>query len=246
MQLFVAVLRKLSFLFVILFCSRSSLAQDLVLSGTVVTPDRVLAKGWVVIKDGRILSILEKAPDVAKGPRIESNGIIFPGFVDLHDHPMYNIFKRWSPKVKFRNRYEWRNLVDYYKLVGRPGGELQLKDDNDKNDQKFCDIDEYVEIKALMGGTTSITGISGRSQTPPVPSCVWGWHGISTGHRDSMVRVRATNGWKTPWVSHPETSTKKCSIESWVSSPTTRSICFWCMLPKALQRISNLVLNSAP
>src|SRR5260370_26286367 len=63
MQLFVAVLRKLSFLFVILFCSRSSLAQDLVLSGTVVTPDRVLAKGWVVIKDGRILSILEKAPD---------------------------------------------------------------------------------------------------------------------------------------------------------------------------------------
>ena len=154
----------------ILFCSRSSLAQDVVLSGTVVTPDRVLAKGWVVIKDGRIFSILEKAPDDAKGPRIESNGIIFPGFVDLHDHPMYNIFKRWSPKVKFRNRYEWRNLVDYYKLVGRPGGELQLKDDNDKNDQKFCDIDEFVEVKALIGGTTSITGISGRGQTPPVPS----------------------------------------------------------------------------
>jgi cytosine/adenosine deaminase-related metal-dependent hydrolase len=174
MQLFVAVLRKLSFLFVILFCSRSSLAQDVVLSGAVATPDKVLTKGWVVIKDGRILSILEKAPDDAKGPRIESNGIIFPGFVDLHDHPMYNIFKRWSPKVKFRNRYEWRSLVDYYKLVGRPGGELQLKDDNDKNDQKFCDIDEFVEVKGLIGGTTSITGISGRGQTPPVPSCVLG------------------------------------------------------------------------
>jgi hypothetical protein len=63
---------------------------------------------------------------------------------------------------------------DYYKLVGRPGGELQVKDDNDKNDQKFCDIDEYVEVKALMGGTTSITGVSGRSQPPPVPSCVLG------------------------------------------------------------------------
>src|SRR5260370_18360497 len=174
MQLFVAVLRKLSLLFVILFCSSSSFAQDLVRAGTVVTPDRVLAEGWVVIKDGRILSILEKAPDDAKGPRIESNGIIFPGFVDLHDHPMYNIFKRWSPKVKFRNRYEWRNLVDYYKLVGRPGGELQLKDDNDKNDQKFCDIDEYAEIKALMDGTTSMTGISGRTQTPPLPRLVFG------------------------------------------------------------------------
>lgn len=173
MQRFV-VLRKLTLLFMILFCSRLSLAQDLVLSGTIVTPDRVLSKGWVVIKDGHILSILEKAPDDAKGPKVETNGIIFPGFVDLHDHPMYNIFKRWGPKVKFRNRYGWRNQVDYYKLVGRPGGELQLKDDNDKNDHKFCDVDEYVEVKALIGGTTSISGISGRRQTPPVPSCVSG------------------------------------------------------------------------
>src|ERR1700722_11264551 len=107
MQRLVAVLRKVSLLFLLLFCSKSSLAQDLVLSGAVVTPDSVIAKGWVVIKDGRISSILEKAPDDAKGPRIDSNGIIFPGFVDLHDHPMYNIFKRWSPRVKFKNRYEW-------------------------------------------------------------------------------------------------------------------------------------------
>src|SRR6266478_5163556 len=157
MQLFVAVLRKLSFLFVILFCSRSLLAQDLVLSGAVVTPDKVLAKGWVVIKDGRIFSILEKAPDDAKGPRIESNGIIFPGFVDLHDHPMYNIFKRWSPGATFKNRYEWRDNADYISSVGKPGGDLQKKDD-----QTFCDIDEFVELKALVGGTTSIAGISGR------------------------------------------------------------------------------------
>jgi 5-methylthioadenosine/S-adenosylhomocysteine deaminase len=169
-----AVLRNLSLVLLALFCSKLSLAQDLVLSGTVVTPDRVISKGWVVVKDGHILSILEKAPDDANGPKVETEGIIFPGFVDLHDHPMYNIFKRWSPKVKFRNRYEWRNLVDYYKAVGRPGGELQVKDDYDKNDQKFCDIDEFVEVKALIGGTTSLTGISGRSQTPPVPTCVSG------------------------------------------------------------------------
>lgn len=174
MQLFGAVSRKLSLLLVMLLCSWPALPQDLVLSGTVVTPDRVLAKGWVVIKDGHIFSILEKSPDDVKGPRVQTNAIIFPGFIDLHDHPMYNIFKRWSPKVKFRNRYEWRNLVDYYKLVGRPGGELQVKDDNDKNDQKFCDIDEYVEVKALLGGTTSIAGISGRGQPPSVPGCVSG------------------------------------------------------------------------
>jgi len=75
------------FLFVLLSAGTAR-AQDLVLSGVVVTPDKVPGKGWAVIKDGHILSILENAPDHAGGPTIETNGIIFPGFVDLHDHPM--------------------------------------------------------------------------------------------------------------------------------------------------------------
>jgi 5-methylthioadenosine/S-adenosylhomocysteine deaminase len=139
-------------------------------TGVVVAPDKIISKGWVVIKDGRIEAVLDKAPDAASGPLVETNGIIFPGFVDLHDHPMYNIFKRWTPKTKFKNRYEWRDLKEYKDLIGTPGGELQRKDD-----QTFCDIDEYVEVKALIGGTTSITGISGRRGTvPAVPICVSG------------------------------------------------------------------------
>jgi 5-methylthioadenosine/S-adenosylhomocysteine deaminase len=106
------------------------------------------------------------------GPRVETMGIIFPGFVDLHDHPMYNVFQRWTPKTKFRNRYEWRDLVEYNETVGRPGGELQRKDDQDTT---FCDMDEFVEVKALIGGTTSITGISARRGfAAPVPKCVAG------------------------------------------------------------------------
>lgn len=164
-----ALINSLSACFLLLF-SAGLRAQDLVISGVVVTPDRIISKGWVVIKDGRILSIVEKAPEDAKGPTVESNGIIFPGFVDLHDHPMYNIFKRWSPGVKFKNRYEWRDNADYISSVGKPGGDLQKKDD-----QTFCDIDEFVELKALVGGTTSIAGISGRRGfASPVPSCVAG------------------------------------------------------------------------
>lgn len=159
-----------SFFLFVLLCVGAARAQDVGLSGVVVTPDKVVAKGWVVIKDGHILSILESAPDNASGPTIETNGIIFPGFVDLHDHPMYNIFKRWTPKTKFRNRYEWRDLPEYNALIGKPGGELQRKDD-----QAFCDMDEYVEVKALIRGTPSITGISGRrGVTPPVPNCIFG------------------------------------------------------------------------
>jgi 5-methylthioadenosine/S-adenosylhomocysteine deaminase len=148
-------------------------AQDAVLSGTVVTPDKVIASGWVVVKGGHIVEIRETAPGGSTGPRVETNGIIFPGFVDLHDHPMYNIFGRWTPKTKFKNRYEWRDLVEYNEAVGRPGGELQKKIDKDRT---FCDIDEFVELKALIGGTTSITGISARSSsfTEPIPKCVAG------------------------------------------------------------------------
>ena len=155
-----------------LFLCGVSSAQDAVLSGTVVTPDKVIASGWVVVKDGHIVDIRETAPDDAPGPRVETKGIIFPGFVDLHDHPMYNVFQRWTPKTKFRNRYEWRDLVEYNETVGRPGGELQRKDDQD---QTFCDMDEFVEVKALIGGTTSITGISSRRGfAAPVPKCVAG------------------------------------------------------------------------
>jgi 5-methylthioadenosine/S-adenosylhomocysteine deaminase len=132
-----------------------------------VTPDKVISKGWVIIKNDRIDSIVDKVP---VGPVVETGGIIFPGFVDLHNHPMYNIFKRWTQNNKFNNRYEWRDLQKYKDLLGTPGGELQRKDD-----QTFCDIDEYVEVKALLGGTTSITGISARrGASQPVPICVAG------------------------------------------------------------------------
>ena len=214
---------KVCLLIFLFFSSRLLYAQDVVLSGTVVTPNRVIDKGWVVVENGHIRSILEKAPDNAKGPRIETNGIIYPGFVDLHDHPMYNIFKRWTPKVKFRNRYEWRNLVDYYKTVGRPGSELQLKNDNDKEDQKFCDIDEFVEVKALIGGTTSISGISGRRQPPPV---FRGWHATSTGRRDSTVRALEMNESKTLSESRRAILRERRYREFLVSLQTTRSICF--------------------
>jgi 5-methylthioadenosine/S-adenosylhomocysteine deaminase len=90
--------RSLFLFLLLLLTAGSAPAQDLVLSGVVVTPDKVLAKGWVVIKDGHILSISESAPGHTAGPAIDTNGIIFPGFVDLHNHPMYNIFKRWTPK----------------------------------------------------------------------------------------------------------------------------------------------------
>lgn len=139
-------------------------AQDVILGGTIVTPERVLPKAWIVIKNGMIDAILESPPSGTGATVVETGGIIFPGFVDLHNHPMYNIFARWNPPRKFANRYEWRDLWEYKDSLGIPGGRFQ------KDDSTFCDIDEYVEVRALIGGTTSIAGISRQ----PVPVCVAG------------------------------------------------------------------------
>jgi cytosine/adenosine deaminase-related metal-dependent hydrolase len=186
----------LKFLVVLLLAVQALPAQDAILSGTVVTPDRIIAKGWIVIRNGRIEAITEKAPGEAKGPVVETDGIIFPGFVDLHNHPMYNAFQRWHPPAKFKDRYEWREQQEYKDLVGNPGSALQRK-----NDQTFCDVDEYAEVRALVGGTTSITGISPRrGAAMPVPQCLaglvrnldWasGFHGTEIGHE----RVRNALG----------------------------------------------------
>jgi hypothetical protein len=145
-------------------------APDVILSGTVVTPDKVITKGWIAIKGGRIDFITENPPASGSVAVIETGGIIFPGFIDLHNHPMYNVFTRWHPDKKFSNRYEWRDLKQYQDRIGTPGRDLQQK-----HDQTFCDLDAYAEVKALIGGSTSITGISPRrAPLPLVPSCVDG------------------------------------------------------------------------
>ena len=169
---------------------QSVLGQEEVLNGTVVTPMKVIRNGWIVIRRGRIESVRERRPVggvLSALPVIKVGGIIFPGFVDLHNHPMYNLIPRWHPSKIFKDRYEWRELEEYKKDLSAPAGALQ------KKESTFCDVDEYTEVKALIGGTTAFTGISAMSgAAQPVPSCLvglvrnldWasGFYGAGVGH----------------------------------------------------------------
>ena len=147
---------------VILCAYTQTNAQDrtIVLSGTVVTPQRIIKKGWVVVRQGRITQISEKAPEVENAILVNTDDIIFPGFIDLHNHPMYAVFERWDPKRKFKNRYEWRSLDLYQKEISTPARELQ------NEDQSYCDLSQFAEVQALIGGTTSYSGFPpSRTQT---------------------------------------------------------------------------------
>jgi 5-methylthioadenosine/S-adenosylhomocysteine deaminase len=144
-------------------------AQDrtIVISGTVVTPEKILNKGWVVIKQKKITQVLDKLPREENAIWVDTTDIIFPGFIDLHNHPMYAMFEPWDAKKLFNNRYEWRSFDKYRQEISTPARSMQ--DDA----QGFCDIAEFAEVQALTGGTTTFSGMfTPRSMGTTLPSCL--------------------------------------------------------------------------
>jgi len=144
-------------------------AQDrtIVISGTVVTPAKVLSKGWVVIEHGKIYSVSTFLPNEKNAIWIDTNDIIFPGFIDLHNHPMYAMFEPWDAKQLFNNRYEWRSIEKYRQEISMPARNLQ------DDPQGFCDIAEFAEVQALTGGTTTFSGMFvPRTMETTFPACL--------------------------------------------------------------------------
>jgi 5-methylthioadenosine/S-adenosylhomocysteine deaminase len=144
-------------------------AQDrtIVISGTVVTPEKILNKGWVVIKQKKISEVLDKLPKEENAIWIDTSDIIFPGFIDLHNHPLYAMFEAWDAKRLFNNRYEWRSFDKYRQEISTPARNVQ--DDT----QGFCDSAEFAEVQALTGGTTTFSGMfAPRSMGTTLPSCL--------------------------------------------------------------------------
>ncbi len=139
----------------------------LVIGGTIVGADnKVIPKGWIVLENGKIKSIGDKKPTIKDARVIETDDIVFPGFVDLHNHPFYAVFPRWKAPKVFANRYEWRGDPAYLTAIQNPEGKLVTS--------QFCNIVAYVELKALIGGTTSILGVFHPADTPNIEPCIGG------------------------------------------------------------------------
>ena len=148
------------------------------IGGHIVTPSGVLRDSWIVIENGRIASIQKDRPSVANA--LATADYVFPGFVDLHNHPDYNIIPRWKPPHQYANRYEWRNDPMYRAGTAAPQSAAVRS--------SFCDVDAYAELKMLMAGTTSTIGILKPQAMPVMDSCIMGlarnldWH---TGFHDA-------------------------------------------------------------
>lgn len=134
----------------------------LVLVGKVVTMNDagdVLPQARVWLANGKIMAIAragEALPDGAKdAPVIDSKGVIYPGIIDLHNHPEYAIYPLLPVTRKYRDRYEWRWYDDVYnKRITFPQEVLTRAYYLDLG----IEIGRYGEYKALAGGTTSLQG----------------------------------------------------------------------------------------
>lgn len=164
-----SVLRNMTHLVALAAVSAAVAAQTpwntdtgVVLVGKVVTMNdagEVIPNARVWLSGGKIMAIAragEALPDGAKdAPVVDSKGVIYPGIIDLHNHPEYAIYPLLPIKQKYRDRYEWRWYDDIYnKRITFPQEVLTRPYYLDLG----LEIGRYGEYKALAGGTTSLQG----------------------------------------------------------------------------------------
>ncbi len=133
---------------------RAAPTEPVALRGTVLTPDRVLDDGYVVIDlDGTIAAVQAAVP---QGARVHATeGVILPGLIDLHGHPEFNVFAAWEPPKLFANRYRWRDSDEYHSLIRDTQNTLLAELPRQTQAR-------YAEIRALVGGVTAIQGASSK------------------------------------------------------------------------------------
>jgi 5-methylthioadenosine/S-adenosylhomocysteine deaminase len=165
------------------------LSSGILLEGTVVTMnDRrdVLTHGRVLVRDGVIAAVWD-GPDDPAGVDLAGvtrvllgpDALIYPGLINLHDHPSYGALPLWSPPSShvqaslgrpagtepYANRYQWNTVgvtspPEYRRLVENAAAILT----NPIALNLGAEAVKYAEARMILGGTTATQG------APPNPA----------------------------------------------------------------------------
>ncbi len=142
--------------------AHAAAAQRLIVRGTVVSmAGDPQPNSAVYIADGRIAAITQSGspvPDGFSGARtVDTDGFIYPGLLDLHNHLPYNVLPLWKPPRRFDNRAQWLRHPEYSRHIGEPMDVLVASGQN-----AIKAVIRYVEVKLLLGGVTSTQGLRSR------------------------------------------------------------------------------------
>jgi len=138
-----------------------------ILVGRVVTmtaQNQLFPNGAICIQDDSIVAVV---PDLAQIPTafadasvVDTQGTIFPGLIELHNHLSYNFLPLWTVPKRYTNRNQWRTTEPSYDtFVAAPARLLGSNYDVDYPRS----IARFVECRSLMGGITTTQGISTSS-----------------------------------------------------------------------------------
>lgn len=138
------------------------------LSGTLVTPIGIVPHGTILIASGTIQAIGADIVVPSGTPVVETDGVIFPGLIDTHNHLIWNVFPRWKPAEPVGDRYDWQAMRDYVAKLAGPE-KVMVERGN------VCDMERFAEVKAMLGGATSVVGsYSPKNADPHANECVRG------------------------------------------------------------------------
>ena len=133
------------------------------LAGRVVTMDdlgTVVDEGVLYARDGAIVDVLtahDPPPAGFEDVGVQHvQGTLLPGLIELHNHLPYDVLSLWQVPRLFTNRDQWSSssTPDYHRLISGPMGVLGRDQD------VVPAIVRYVEVRALLGGTTTSQGIA--------------------------------------------------------------------------------------
>ena len=147
-------------------------ARKFVLSGRVATlasGGQVISDGFVCVANDIIASVTAVQagipPEFSAAPLIHTGGTIYPGMIELHNHPAYNAVPLWSVPARYLNRGQWRADASYKRQVANPATLLT------HHPQEIYpkSVARFVECRALLGGVTTTQGLTLVSLGSTVP-----------------------------------------------------------------------------
>ena len=133
----------------------------LVLEGRIVTMVEgapVIAHGRCYINESTFVAVQDAAapapPGFASAPVLATEGTIYPGLIELHNHLPYNALRLWDVPKLYANRDTWAGTAAYRSLISGP---MQVLG---KSPDVVPALIRYVEAKTLLGGTTTSQGVA--------------------------------------------------------------------------------------
>lgn len=141
----------------------AAVPRRIVLRGRIATLDsvgRVITDGFVCVEDYLIASVASVddgiPPAFQQSPVIRTGGTIYPGLIELHNHPAYNAIPLWGVPARYLNRAQWRSDALYIRQVANPATLLT----HHPQDIYPKSVARFVECRALLGGVTTTQGLT--------------------------------------------------------------------------------------